>query len=165
MIYTASIPSPLGLLLLAGAEDALTGLWLPGQRYFGASLPAATAEAPYHPPLLAAAEWLEAYFAGERPEPGVLTLAPEGSEFQKLIWSLLTEITYGETLTYGHLAAEAERRLGHRTSARAVGAAVGRNPISIIIPCHRVIGADGSLTGYAGGRDKKEGLLRHEGAI
>jgi methylated-DNA-[protein]-cysteine S-methyltransferase len=80
------------------------------------------------------------------------------------VWSLLAEIPYGETTTYGALAAKAEKRLGRRTSARAVGAAVGHNPISIIIPCHRVLGANGSLTGYAGGLDKKEWLLRHEGA-
>ncbi len=165
MIYTAGIPSPLGRLLLAGSEDALTGVWLPGQKYHGAGLPTETAEAPNHPPLRAAAEWLEAYFAGEKPEPRSLRLAPRGSEFRELVWELLLGIPYGETVTYGALAAEAEKRLGRRTSARAVGAAVGRNPISIVIPCHRVIGADGSLTGYAGGLDKKEWLLRHEGAI
>lgn len=165
MIYTASVPSPLGPLLLAGSDDALTGLWLPGQRYFGSGLPAEAAVAPENPPLRSAAKWLEAYFAGKRPVSGELMLAPQGSEFQKLNWSLLTEIPCGETVTYGDLALEAEKRLGHRTFARAVGAAVGRNPISIIIPCHRVIGADGSLTGYAGGLDKKEWLLRHEGAI
>ena len=134
MIYTAGIPSPLGRLLLAGSEDALTGVWLPGQKYHGAGLPTETAEAPNPPPLRAAAEWLEAYFAGEKPEPRSLRLAPLGSEFQRIVWALLSEIPYGATVTYGALAREAEMRLGRRTSARAVGAAVGRNPISIGIP-------------------------------
>ena len=165
MIYTAHVPSPLGLLLLSAKEDALIGLWLPGQKYYGAGLPEKTAEDADYAPLRAAALWLEAYFAGKNPETRSLRLSPHGSEYQRLIWAMLSEIPYGATVTYGALAAEAEMRLGRRTSARAVGAAVGRNPISVIIPCHRVIGSDGSLTGYAGGLDKKEWLLRHEGAI
>ncbi len=164
MIFTSSYDSPLGTLLLAAEGDALVGLWLDGQKYYAAGLPEDAAEDPSHPVLQAAAEWLDAYFAGERPEAQALKLAPGGSEFQKLVWKLLWEIPYGETTTYGALSAKAETQLGRKTAARAVGAAVGRNPISIIIPCHRVLGASGSLTGYAGGLDKKEWLLRHEGA-
>ena len=165
MTVICTYPSPLGSLLLAAENDALTGLWLPGQKYYAAGLPENAAEDPSLPALRAAAEWLDAYFTGERPEISALPLAPGGSDFQKLIWGLLREIPYGETTTYGALAAKAESRLGRKTAARAVGAAVGRNPISILIPCHRVLGADRSLTGYAGGLDKKELLLRHEGAL
>ena len=166
MIFTAARPSPLGPLLLAAAEDRLLGLWLEGQKHYAAGLPEERRENPSHPVLLAAENWLERYFAGERPEPGELILAPRGSEFQRLIWSLLPEIPYGETVTYGELAALAARRSGReKTAPRAVGGAVGRNPISIIIPCHRVLGAGGSLTGYAGGLERKRWLLRHEGAI
>ncbi len=164
MTFTSTYASPLGPLLLAAEGDALTGLWLPGQKYYAAGLPESAAEDSSLPALRAAAAWLDAYFAGVRPEARALALAPKGSEFQRLVWELLREIPYGETTAYGALAAEAEKRLGRRTSARAVGATVGRNPISIIIPCHRVIGASGSLTGYAGGLDKKEWLLRFEGS-
>ncbi len=164
MTAAMTYSSPLGPLLLASDGESLTGLWLDGQKYFAAGLGEEASEVPSLPVLKSAAKWLDAYFAGERPNPRALPLAPKGSEFQKLVWSLLAEIPYGETTTYGALAAKAEKRLGRRTSARAVGAAVGHNPISIIIPCHRVLGASGSLTGYAGGLDKKEWLLRHEGA-
>ena len=164
MTVTCAYASPLGSLLLAAEKEALTGLWLPGQKYYAAGLPEDAAEDPSHPILQTAAEWLDAYFAGEKPEAQALKMAPRGSEFQRLVWELLRDIPYGETTTYGTLAAKAETRLGRKTAARAVGAAVGRNPISIIIPCHRVLGADRSLTGYAGGLDKKEWLLRHEGA-
>ena len=165
MTGVTTYASPLGPLLLAAEADALTGLWLPGQKYYAASLPADAAEEPSLPPLRAAAAWLDAYFAGERPDPRALKLRPAGSEYRKLIWDLLLDIPCGETTTYGALAARAGIILGRRTSPRAAGAAVGRNPISVIIPCHRVLGAVGGLTGYAGGLEKKEWLLRHEGAI
>ena len=164
MTVAKTYASPLGPLLLASAGDALTGLWLPGQKYYAAGVGPVAAEGDA-PILRASVQWLDAYFAGDKPEISALPLAPGGSDFQKLIWELLRDIPYGETTTYGTLAAKAETRLGRKTAARAVGAAVGRNPISIIIPCHRVLGADRSLTGYAGGLDKKEWLLRHEGAI
>ena len=164
MTVAKTYASPLGPLLLAAEGDALTGLWLPGQKYYAAGMGPEAAEGDA-PILRGTAEWLDAYFAGQKPAVSELKLALRGSEFQLLIRELLREIPYGETITYGALAAEAEKRLGRRTSARAVGAAVGRNPISVIIPCHRVLGAGGGLTGYAGGLDKKEWLLRHEGAI
>ena len=164
MTFTSSYASPLGPLLLASDGDALTGLWLDGQKYYAAGLAEDASEAPSLPLLRSASDWLDAYFAGDKPDAQALKLAPEGSEFQKLVWKLLRDIPYGETTTYGALAAKAEACLDRRTSARAVGAAVGRNPISIIIPCHRVLGAGGCLTGYAGGLDKKEWLLRFEGA-
>ena len=112
-----------------------------------------------------AARWLGAYFAGQKPDPNQLPLAPQGSAFRRVIWALLCEIPCGALTTYGDLAAEAAARLGRvRLSAQAVGGAVGHNPISIIIPCHRVVGADGSLTGYAGGLAVKRQLLALEGA-
>ena len=165
MTFTATYDSPLGPLLLASEGDALTGLWLPGQKHFAAGLEGDASEDGGAPALRKAAEWLDAYFSGLRPEATALQLAPRGSEYQMLVWSLLRDIPYGETVTYGALAVGVEKRLGRRTSARAVGSAVGRNPISVILPCHRVLGANGSLTGYAGGLEKKQWLLRHEGAI
>jgi methylated-DNA-[protein]-cysteine S-methyltransferase len=117
------------------------------------------------PVLEAARTWLENYFAGERPEPQQLPLNPKGTEFQKRVWRLLLEIPYGQVTTYGALAAKLAQERGGKMSAQAIGGAVGRNPISIIIPCHRVIGANGRLTGYAGGLWRKQALLRLEGAM
>ena len=147
--------SPVGELTLASDGERLTGLWIEGQKYFGAGLKPRGARR--IPELDRAREWLDRYFAGEQPSPMELILAPAGTGFQRAVWEQLCEIPYGEVLTYGDLA----KRL--HTSARAVGSAVGRNPISIIIPCHRVVGADGSLTGYAGGVERKRWLLAHEG--
>lgn len=160
MIFQTKYPSPVGMLTLSGDGEALTGLWLQGQKYCAASLPD---DAPVQDdlPIFAQAKaWLDAYFGGEALPP-LPPLAPEGSAFRKDVWALLQEIPYGSTTTYGALAAELNLR-GHATSARAVGGAVGHNPISIIIPCHRVLGADGSLTGYAGGIEAKRFLLELE---
>jgi len=162
MQYTAAYASPLGEILLAGEGDALTGLWFQGQKYFCRTLDRDHAQGDL-PVFEAARRWLDAYFSGKDPGPAP-PLNPEGTPFQKQVWTLLTTIPYGETTTYGGLA----RRLseaGRKTSPRAVGSAVGRNPISILIPCHRVVGADGTLTGYAAGTDKKTALLTLEGAI
>ena len=147
--------SPVGALTLAGDGENLVGLWLEGQKYFGAKL--ALSGEGSAPVFARAKAWLDRYFAGERPSPAELSLAPAGTAFQRDVWRTLCEIPYGEVITYGELA----RRL--HTSARAVGSAVGRNPISIIVPCHRVVGADGGLTGYAGGVERKRWLLTHEG--
>ena len=155
MYNTMKYASPVGVLTLAGEGEALVGLWLEGQKYFGAKLDL-SAEGTL-PVFGRAKDWLDRYFAGEQPSPAELPLDPVGTPFQKTVWKQLREIPYGETITYGELA----KRL--HTSARAVGSAVGRNPISIIVPCHRIMGADGSLTGYAGGIDRKRWLLAHEG--
>ncbi len=164
MQYTAVYPSPVGRLTLSSDGAALTGLWLEGQKYFAATLPAGAAPEEDLPAFAAARQWLDSYFAGERPDIEVLSLAPRGSEFQRMIWKLLREIPYGELTTYRELAAEAARRIGRGSmSAQAVGGAVAHNPISIIIPCHRVVGSGGSLTGYAGGVERKLWLFRHEG--
>ena len=150
--------SPLGRLLLAARGGSLTGLWMEGQRYFPEDPDALGAERET-PVLVQARDWLDRYFAGARPAVSGLSLDPAGSVFQKRVWGALREIPYGETVTYGALA----ERLGlGRSGARPVGSAVGRNPISVIVPCHRVVGADGRLTGYAGGLERKRWLLEHE---
>lgn len=156
--YSTTYDSPVGRLTLCASDDGkLVGLWLAGQKYFGASvsgemLPNDNAAVFAHVRC-----WLDKYFAGARPNISDLSLAPQGSEFRRRVWRALCEIPYGQTMTYGDIAAQLA------SSPRAVGAAVGHNPISIIIPCHRVVGADGTLTGYAGGLNTKEKLLRHEG--
>lgn len=156
--------SPLGLLTLAAGEDGLKGLWLDGQKYFGGSLDGFM-ENKANPHLESACAWLDDYFAGGNPAIARLALAPIGSEFRQVIWQLLCEIPLGHVRTYGDLAREAAARLNRPSmSSQAVGGAVGHNPVSIIIPCHRVVGADGSLTGYAGGIKRKLWLLEHEGA-
>ena len=164
MIYTMLYPSPVGKLLLAEEDGALIGLWLEGQNYFMEPIGGMPMEPASTPALNRAAEWLDRYFAGERPAAGELRLAPAGSEFRKEVWKILCEIPWGEVSTYGEISGKiaAGRGLKHM-SAQAVGGAVGHNPISIIIPCHRVVGSGGSLTGYAGGIDKKIWLLTHAG--
>jgi methylated-DNA-[protein]-cysteine S-methyltransferase len=155
--------SPLGRILLAGDEQGLSGLWFEGARHYGESLKQAPEEKST-PVLKAAEKWLDVYFAGHDPGP-FQPLHICGTDFQKAVWEILLAIPYGKTCTYGEIARRiaAEKGLPH-LSAQAVGGAVGRNRISIIIPCHRVVGTNGSLTGYAGGVDKKAALLRLEHA-
>ncbi len=164
MVYTSHYDSPIGALLLAERDGKLVGLWMEGQKYFLGSLQEESQERESSPVLRQAGLWLDRYFAGERPAISELPLAPVGSEFRKEVWQVLCEIPYGETTTYGEIARTLAARRGlDRMSAQAVGGAVGHNPISIIIPCHRVVGSNGSLTGYAGGLQKKIKLLTHEG--
>ena len=164
LVFISSYPSPVGELLLAAREDALTGLWLEGQKYFPRGLPERAVREEHHPVLLQTKDWLNRYFSGAKPNPGELNLSPDGSEFRRQVWDLLLQIPYGQVTTYGALARELAYQRGVSSlSAQAVGGAVGHNPISIIIPCHRVVGADGSLTGYAGGLDRKIRLLTLEG--
>ena len=162
-MYLTEYASPVGTLTLASDREALTGLWLEGQKYFPADLSRADARRGDTPALAAARRWLDRYFAGERPAPSELELRPGGTAFQRMVWARLCRIPWGETVTYGAIAREIAGQAGRNVSARAVGGAVGHNPISIIIPCHRVVGADGSLTGYAGGIRKKQWLLDWEG--
>ena len=157
MEYICHYDSPLGGITLASDGEALTGLWFDGQKYFADTLDSEHAEKPL-PVFDEAAKWLDFYFGGVIPD-FTPKLNPRGSAFQHRVWDVLLTIPYGQTMTYGEIA----QMLGCR-SAQAVGGAVGHNPISLIIPCHRVLGADGSLTGYAGGVDKKRSLLELEQA-
>lgn len=162
MIFIQFYGSPLGALLLAADETGLTGAWFVGQKYFARGLVEERREVET-PALAEAKRWLDIYFSGENPN-FLPPLHPAGSQFQQDVWNILLEIPYGQTLTYGSIAKElAERRGLPRISAQAVGGAVGHNPISVFIPCHRVVGTNGSLTGYAGGIDKKVRLLELEG--
>jgi methylated-DNA-[protein]-cysteine S-methyltransferase len=155
-LVTTVVASPIGPLRLTARGAALTGLYLPE----GGDTPdlSAAVAAPRDRTLREVADQLDAYFAGER-RSFDLALAPEGTPFQRLVWDQLLAIPFGVTMSYGELA----RRCGRPHGARAVGTANGRNPIAIIVPCHRVIGADGSLTGYGGGLPTKRWLLQHEG--
>ena len=152
MTWTVLDPTPVGPLLLTTDGEALTGLW------FGAG-PGEGERSDDHPVLRRAAEQLAEYFAGDRKEFD-LALAPKGTAFQMGVWAALREIPYGTTISYGELA----RRVGNPAASRAVGLANGRNPIAIVVPCHRVIGANGSLTGFGGGMDAKRTLLEIESA-
>ena len=168
MYYTTLYETPIGRLTLAadGSGETITGAWFEGQKYFGGTSGHELIEKNDIAVFDTAKAWLDRYFDGERPSPHELPLALCGTPFRQEVWKLLCEIPYGEVITYGKLAVEVARRLGReRMSAQAIGGAVGHNPISVIIPCHRVIGADGSMTGYAGGVELKEWLLSHEGAI
>lgn len=161
MEKTAVYLSPLGKILLAAEEEQITGLWFWGQKYFPQRLEGAPLTQGC-PVLEQAKRWLCRYFAGERPEP-FQELLLRGTPFQREVWQLLRQIPYGETVTYGELSKVLAGRRGvPRFSAQAVGGAVGRNPISLLVPCHRVVGAGGSLTGYAGGLERKRRLLELE---
>ena len=159
MEYTYHYLSPLGGVTLASDGESLTGLWFDGQKYFASTLDAEHEEKSL--PVFSQAErWLALYFSGKQPD-FTPPLNARGTAFRRAVWDALLKIPYGQTVTYGDIT----RQLGLSLMyARAVGSAVGRNPISVIIPCHRVIGADGSLTGYAGGIEKKARLLALERA-
>lgn len=161
MQYTATYESPLGGILLAADEIGLTGLWFEGEKFYALSLDPNHEEGEL-PALAWAKRWLDIYFAGREPDftPPVHMI---GSKFRLCVWELLQQIPYGKTVSYGELARQIAKRHGlPRMSAQAVGGAVGHNEISIIVPCHRVVGTNGSLTGYAGGLDKKRKLLELE---
>lgn len=162
MTYIQHYDSPLGGILLAADEIGLTGLWFEGQKYFARDLSDVRIE--QETPVLAEAKrWLDIYFTGKEPD-FLPPLHPTGSEFRKAVWEILLQIPYGQTTTYGEIARQLAKKQGlARMSAQAVGGAVGHNEISIIIPCHRVVGSDSSLTGYAGGLEKKRYLLSLEG--
>lgn len=153
--------SPIGKMLLTADTEGLTGIWFVNQKFY-----------PLHPEttyvdenteiLERAAQWLDSYFSGKNPGSG-LPLHLTGTSFQKAVWEILLTIPYGETMTYGEIAQMLAKQLGYQTmSAQAVGGAVGHNRISIVIPCHRVLGTNGRLTGYAGGIWRKEALLKLE---
>ena len=158
MVYRQYCASPLGGIVLTSDGEALTGLWFDGQARCGEP----AGEAANLPVFDQAARWLEIYFSGRAPD-FTPPLRQTGTPFQRRVWNSLLPIPFGRTTTYGALAAALTAQGMGRASARAVGGAVGRNPIALIVPCHRVIGAGGRLTGYAGGLDRKAWLLRLEG--
>ncbi|SFG62384.1 methylated-DNA--[protein]-cysteine S-methyltransferase [Prevotella sp. KH2C16] len=162
MDYTAHYQSPLGGITMASDGRFLTGLWFDGQKYFGSTLGQDHEERDL-PVFRQTAEWLDIYFSGR--EPGFRPqLCRMGTEFRREVWNILLTVPYGQTITYAEIARRmAESRGLPHLSAQAVGGAVGHNPVSILVPCHRVVGSDGSLTGYAGGLDRKRSLLRLEG--
>ncbi len=163
MIYTSKYTSPLGGILLAADEVGLRGLWFDGQKYFARDLPDERTERET-PVLSEAKRWLDLYFGGQEPD-FLPPLHPVGTPFRQAVWEILLRIPYGKTVTYGEISKQLAEKMGlERMSAQAVGGAVGHNEISIIIPCHRVVGSNGSLTGYAGGIDRKIKLLELEHA-
>ena len=164
MMYTTCYASPLGNLLLASDGESLTGTWFEGQKYYGAGLADGAVVQDGLPVFAAVMAWLDKYFDGKKPTIAGLPLVPEGSAFRQAVWSILKTIPCGAFMTYGDIARTLATETGREVSAQAVGGAVGHNPISVIIPCHRVVGSNGSLTGYAGGVDKKIKLLTLEGA-
>lgn len=165
MFYSTEYDSPLGKITLAcNRQNSLAGLWLAGQKYFS-SVSAEPMPVDNNPPVFQQVKlWLDRYFAGQNPNLAELPLAPVGSSFRQQVWQILRAIPYGKVTTYGEIAKKIAARQGRGAmSAQAVGGAVGHNPISIIIPCHRVVGANGGLTGYAGGLALKSRLLELEG--
>jgi len=153
--------SPIGKMLLTADTDGLTGIWFEGQKYYPEN-PEDAYQNKTTEILERAAQWLDSYFSGKNPGSG-LPLHLTGTSFQKAVWEILLTIPYGDTMTYGEIAQMLAKQMGYQTmSAQAVGGAVGHNRISIIIPCHRVLGTNGSLTGYAGGIWRKEALLKLE---
>ena len=163
MHYTTFYESPIGRMLLAADETGLTGLWFEGQKYFARCLDRETEEKEL-PVFAEAKRWLDIYFSGKEPD-FTPPLHFTGTDFQKEVWEILCAIPYGQTMTYGAIADQlAKKRELSRMSAQAVGGAVGHNNLSIIVPCHRVVGSDGSLTGYAGGIERKTFLLNLENA-
>lgn len=175
MYYIKEYESDMGKIWIASDEKNIKGVWLKGQKYFMRSIKdkehdSISGMSVHEPPKQAqtvlnlAASWLDVYFAGGNPPVDSLPLAPDGTPFQQEVWKLLTKIPYGEVKTYGTLAKEMAERMGKKSmSSQAIGGAVGHNPISILIPCHRVVGANGNLTGYAGGIGNKICLLKLEG--
>lgn len=178
-LTTVVLDTPLEEVLVAACDEGVCGLWYHDQAHYGGTcttelpdatrvaadgLDAAASTSPAAAHLAQVRDWLGRYFSGDKPAPDELDFCLRGTPFQKAVWAELRLIPYGETTTYGELGRRVAARLGkERTSARATGGAVGRNPVNIIIPCHRVVGASGYLTGYDGGLPRKVALLTHEG--
>ena len=166
MYYFTTYSAPIGTITLAGDGDGknLVGLWTEGQKYHAGTIPEAMTENNAMPIFATAKVWLSRYFAGEKPHLAELPLAPIGGAFRQAVWKILCEIPYGEVITYGDIAKKIAAEMGReKMSSQAIGGAVGHNPISIMIPCHRVVGSNGSLTGFSGGVQMKMTLLELEG--
>ncbi|MDD7201902.1 MAG: methylated-DNA--[protein]-cysteine S-methyltransferase [Sphaerochaetaceae bacterium] len=163
MMYVAKYASPLGAISLASDGEVLTGLWFDGQKYDRYGLGNEVEERDDLPVFADAKRWLDIYFSGKDPGFRPALAVPE-SEFARIVSAIMLQIPYGQTTTYGEIARKVAKRLGRESmSSQAVGYAVGHNPISLIVPCHRVVGSSGSLTGYAGGLERKVALLEGEG--
>lgn len=162
MIYVNEYNSPVGRMIIADDGEKLVGVWFDGQKYFMAGVSGETVKKET-PVSLYTKKWLDDYFSGKEREYSLPLETKNVSAFRKTVLNALKKIPFGKTATYGEIAKSIEKERGKRVSARAVGGAVGHNPFSIIIPCHRVLGANGKITGYAGGVDKKVALLNHEG--
>ena len=161
MVYTKQYISPLGVITIACNEEAIIGLWFDGQKYFGDILPGEV-KPKEHPLLREAGRWLDIYFSGQEPD-FLPPLKYDSTGFRKRVCDIMLTIPYGKTMTYGDIAAGIAKEQGiEKMSAQAVGGAVGHNPISLMIPCHRVVGTNGSLTGYGGGIERKVKLLELE---
>ena len=163
MYYLKEYDSPVGKITIASDENSIKGLWIEGQKYFQDTVSSEIVKNSNLPVLVKTEKWLDRYFAGENPKLSEIPMAPNGSEFRQSVWEILCKIPYGEVITYGDIAKEIGNKTNKKMSGQAVGGAVGHNPISIIIPCHRVVGSNKSLTGYAGGINKKVQLLELEG--
>lgn len=166
MLYKSIYNSPIGKITLASDGTNLVGAWIEGQKYFANSIKENMHLNNNLEIFQQTKIWLDKYFQGQKPKIKDLPLSPSGSAFRKSVWEILCEIPYGQTTSYGKIAQKiAEQKGLKKMSAQAIGGAIGHNPISIIIPCHRVIGSNGNLTGYAGGIDLKVKLLQHEQQI
>ena len=164
MFYKTDYNAPIGRMMIVSDDTRIVGVWLEGQKYFGGVIGEDLLRQDDLLVLQEAKSWLDRYFAGNKPQISELPLAPRGNAFRQAVWRILCAIPYGEVVTYGDIAKEIARQRGIKTmSAQAIGGAVGHNPISVIIPCHRVVGVNGNLTGYAGGLEVKIKLLTHEG--
>lgn len=165
LYYSTTYSSPVGTITLGGDGENLAGLWIEGQKYFSDTAPEDMSKKDDLPVFTAAKRWLDRYFTGKRPLISELPLRPAGGGFRQRVWKILCEIPYGDVTTYGAIAGKIAKQTGKESmSSQAVGGAVGHNPISIIIPCHRVVGSGGSLTGYSAGISVKVKLLAHESA-
>lgn len=162
MLQQTTLSSPLGNLILLADHTTLHGTWFQDQDHFGAHYDLQTIPNGNNPILKQTQDWITAYFAGVNPDPQTLPLAPAVTPYRQLVLDLLLQIPYGQTQSYKDLAQAFQQKTGQVTSPRAIGGAVGHNPISLVIPCHRILGHTGSLTGYAGGLDRKIWLLEHE---
>jgi len=162
MMFFTQYDSPCGKILLASDENTICGIWFEQQKHYACKIDEAILKKDDLPVFIKTKQWLDAYFAAKNPDTKIIPLSLKGSKFQQLVWQILQTIEYGKTMSYGQIAKIIENKTGKRMSAQAVGRAVGKNPISIIVPCHRVLGTGGKLTGYAGGIATKIRLLKIE---
>lgn len=165
MIFCSYYQSCCGKMLIAATEQAVCGIWFENQKHYAYKANKNMQKNDNLPIFIKTKKWLDDYFAGKNPDAKEIPVVLHGSDFQQKVWSILQTIEYGKTMTYGQISKLIERQSGKKMSAQAVGGAVGHNPVSIIVPCHRVLGANKNLTGYAAGLDIKTKLLKIEGIL